>query len=153
MKFNDLSLDRREHLNTVSSEWTDFSSIGPAKKLEKRMVKIMRKNGGIGLAANQIGLDKRVFVMVMPNGKAMAIFNPVIHEYSNEMTYLEEGCLSFPNEFLRINRPDVIRASFFESNGRKKENIMLRGKYAKCFQHELDHLNGITYHARVDTAP
>lgn len=138
-------------LTEVSTNW-EFGKDGDAKRLEKDMIDFMLANRGIGLAANQIGLTKRVFVMGsnnIPNFPApFAVFNPVIKEASTELILDQEGCLSYPNLFLMVKRPKWIVAEYQDSDGNLKE-IRVDGYLSKCFQHELDHLNGICFVDRV----
>lgn len=144
-------LGPHESLTTVSTDWK-FGIDGDAKQLEIDMIKFMIDNNGIGLAANQIGLAKRVFVMGsnnIPNFPApFAVFNPVIKEASAELILDQEGCLSYPDLFLTVKRPSWIIAEYQDSEGNLKE-IRIDGYLSKCFQHEYDHLNGVCFVDRV----
>jgi peptide deformylase len=144
-------LGPHESLTTVSTDWK-FGVDGDAKQLEIDMIKFMVDNNGIGLAANQIGLAKRVFVMGsnnIPNFPApFAVFNPVIKEASAELILDQEGCLSYPDLFLTVKRPSWIIAEYQDSEGNLKE-IRVDGYLSKCFQHEYDHLNGVCFVDRV----
>ena len=112
------------------------------------MCDFMIANHGIGLAANQIGLTKRVFVMGSEHipgfPKPFAVFNPVILNASEETALDKEGCLSYPDLWLSIKRPAVIEVRYQTSDGVVVE-AALSGLIARCFQHELDHLNGICF--------
>jgi peptide deformylase len=138
-------------LTQVSSNW-DFSVDGDAQQIEIDMIDFMIANKGIGLAANQIGITKRVFVMgsnTIENFPApFAVFNPRIVEASGELVLDKEGCLSYPDLFLTIKRPTWIVAEYQDSEGNLKE-IKVDGYLGKCFQHELDHLDGICFVDRV----
>lgn len=126
--------------------------------LTKKMREIMIKANGIGLAANQIGLDLKVFVAQIQKfdktgtprtlraaeQKFYAIFNPEIVKSSSEKTTLEEGCLSVPNAYGEVSRPEKITLQGFDKNS-KKIKIKAWGLLARVFQHEVDHLNGILY--------
>jgi peptide deformylase len=135
----------------VSSNW-NFETDGDAKQLESEMIDFMLANKGIGLAANQIGIAKRVFVMGSNNIEGFpvpfAVFNPVIKEASSDLVLDEEGCLSYPGLFLKLKRPSWIVAEYQDSEGNLKE-IRADGYLAKCFQHEYDHLNGVCFVDRV----
>jgi peptide deformylase len=135
----------------VSSNW-NFETDGDAKQLENNMIDFMLANRGIGLAANQIGIAKRVFVMGSNNIEGFpvpfAVFNPLIKEASSELVLDEEGCLSYPGLFLKLKRPSWIVAEYQDSEGNLKE-IRADGYLAKCFQHEYDHLNGVCFVDRV----
>lgn len=111
------------------------------------LVETCKKYQGIGLSANQCGFRHRVFVLGSKE-EFVAFFNPKIIMKSNEDAHLEEGCLSFPMLGLMITRPAEIMVEYQDFNGEKR-NTQLSGISARCFQHELDHLNGIVYTDRV----
>ncbi len=119
-------------------------------ELEKSMLDIMYKNNGIGLAANQVGIKARMFVMGHKDNPELgqAFFNPVVLENTETIENLEEGCLSFPDIFVKIKRPTAIKARWQTSKGEYKESIF-SGYDCKCFLHELDHLEGIVFKDRV----
>lgn len=108
-------------------------------KLVKLLVKEMNKRGGIGLSANQLGLKERVFVM--KTEPLTCCFNPRIVEVSEEEVLLDEGCLSYPGLFVKIKRPKMIVARYADINGEMVTKTF-DGITARCFQHELDHLEG-----------
>lgn len=145
------SLDHTPVLREVSQDW-NFSGMDDADKLQHDMINFMLANRGIGLAANQIGINKRVFTMgsdthidfVSPR----AFFNPIIVESSREQVLDTEGCLSFPGIWLKIKRPSWLVAEFYSSAG-QKQSMKFEGYQAKCFQHELDHLNGVCFVDKV----
>ena len=144
-------LGQHDSLYQTSEPW-DFSKDGNAVQLEKDMCEFMIESKGIGLAANQIGLLKRVFVMGSTNitgfPKPFAVFNPEITDHSENTVLDEEGCLSFPGLYFKVSRPEWIEAKFQDRDGNIHE-VKMDGYVAKCFQHELDHLNGICYTDRV----
>ncbi|MBI4094591.1 MAG: peptide deformylase [Candidatus Liptonbacteria bacterium] len=109
------------------------------------MKQAMQDANGIGLSANQIGLETRVFVAQVPdqNGhlKFYAIFNPEVVRASEETSALEEGCLSVPGLYGEVERPERITLAGFDKNGRPIK-IKAWGLLARVFQHEIDHLNG-----------
>ncbi len=113
--------------------------------LVARMRRIMQVANGIGLSANQIGLDFRVFVAEVPdrNGdkKFYAVFNPKIEKVSEEKVPYEEGCLSIPGKWGDVIRPEKIVISGFDKTG-KSVKVKAWGLLARVFQHEVDHLNG-----------
>lgn len=147
----ELKLESTDILKTKSTEY-DFEKDGNPRLLEEKMIEIMIANRGIGLAANQLGFDKRIFVMGAESylnfPKPTAMFNPKIIETSKNNVQDLEGCLSFPGLFLSVNRPDWIVGGFFDSNGSYHEEKFI-GYAAKCFQHELDHLDGICFVDKV----
>jgi len=129
----------------------DFNIHDPIA-IAKEMNDIMKRYNGIGLAANQVGLDARIFIMGSDNiegfCKPTAFINPKILKFGDELKLDKEGCLSFPTLYLNVKRPSTIEASFFDVNG-NEQTITVSGYMAKCFQHEYDHLDGICYTNRV----
>lgn len=131
----------------------DFDFTNPdidPKELEKQMLEFMYAHDGIGLAANQVGVKARMFVMgYKDNPEAgMAFFNPMIVANTEKLDELEEGCLSFPGIYVKIKRPSAIKARWQNSSGKWEEGEF-DGYNCKCFLHEFDHLEGITYQDRV----
>ena len=131
----------------------DFSNptIDPIQ-LEQNLIKAMLDRDGIGLAANQVGIRARVFVMGWRGNPetAEAFFNPMIAATVDELEDMEEGCLSFPGIFVNIKRPKKILARWQNSKGEWQQSE-LDGYNCKCFLHELDHLEGIVFQDRVST--
>ena len=116
-------------------------------KLKEGMIDRMFEEGGVGLSANQIGYEYRVFVMKGANKEQSMFFaNPEIIELSEETENMEEGCLTGGCEgiFAIIKRPSWVRARWQDENGDVKE-MEFSGMTGRCFQHELDHLNGILF--------
>ena len=111
------------------------------------LVETCKLNRGIGLSANQCGFPYRVFVMGYENNY-VAFFNPEIINISKEEVHMIEGCLSFPFLGLRITRPAEIGVRYQDYTGEWK-GTTLSGISARCFQHELDHQNGIVYTDKV----
>jgi len=107
----------------------------------------MKQLGGVGLSANQVGLDMRVFVMGLGELK-IAVFNPIIIKYSKEEESFNEGCLSYPGIMLSIKRPTKITATYQDETGNYVEQDF-NGLTARIFQHEYDHMNGTDYTQRV----
>ena len=117
-------------------------------ELKKEMVDFMLANNGIGLSANQIGLDAKVFVMGDKVENSTMCINPTVIQYTEETQNDFEGCLSFPNIYVRIKRPSQILAEFYDEN-LEKQTVKIEGYSAKCYLHELDHLLGITFKDRA----
>jgi peptide deformylase len=111
------------------------------------LVETCKKHKGYGLSANQCGFRHRVFVMGAKE-EYVAFFNPKIVATTKEDAHMEEGCLSFPLLALHITRPAEIMVEYQDFNGEKK-SAQFSGISARCFQHELDHMNGIVYTSRV----
>lgn len=130
-----------------SDPWV-FNTDPDPLQLEREMCEFMVRAGGIGLAANQIGLTKRVFTMGSYDNpgypQPFALFNPRILEASKDMVLDQEGCLSYPGLYLNIKRPSWIIGEYQNSKGDLIE-AKFDGYLAKCFQHELDHLNGVCF--------
>jgi peptide deformylase len=146
-----LNLENKDSLKIVSSDW-DFETDGDSEKLTYEMIDLMLSSNGIGLAANQVNLQKRVFVMGHKSHsdfpKPFSIFNPEIISSSDEQVLNIEGCLSFPGLYLNLKRPTWIIAKYYDDKGTEKE-IKLSGYAATCFQHEYDHLNGVCFVDKV----
>ena len=115
--------------------------------LASRLVETCKHHRGVSLSANQCGFKHRVFVMGAGD-EYVAFFNPKLIAESNDKVMMTEGCLSFPLLGLHIERSAGIVVEFHNHLGElKKEN--LTGISARCFLHELDHLNGVCYTSRV----
>jgi len=129
----------------------DFNFNDPiidAKILIEKMTETMLANSGMGLAANQVGIRTRVFIMG-DDKNITAFFNPII---VNAGVAIEdyESCLSFPNIWAKIKRPSVINVKWQDINGEWMETE-LSGMNCKCFLHEYDHLEGITFKDRISS--
>lgn len=137
----------------LDEQMPDFDFANPFMdpvKLEKQMLEAMYTSDGIGLAAPQVGLKTRVFVMGhkdMPEN-SMAFFNPEVVDASSDLLDIEEGCLSFPLVFVKIKRPSWIVGKYYTSSGEERTE-RFEGYNCKCFLHELDHLNGINFKDRL----
>ena len=107
--------------------------------------KMMEKNG-LGLSANQLGLPYRVFIM--RGDPCKVCFNPRVVDMSEELVVLEEGCLTYPDLYVKIKRPVGVRVRYQDVNGEIQTEKFV-GITARCFLHELDHLNGIDYLMRA----
>jgi peptide deformylase len=129
----------------------DFDELD-AKQVSGQMASIMLAKNGIGLAANQVGLDAQIFVMRPIEHaevtKPFAVINPQIVEISEEVVLGKEGCLSHIGLMLNIKRPSKLVAQFLDIDA--KECILeFSGIDARCFLHEYDHLQGIEFTERV----
>ena len=116
-------------------------------KLVRRLKMTMKLYSGLGLAANQCAVKERVFVIGTDQFQ-MACINPKVIESSEEIVKDTEGCLSFPAFFLSIPRPKWIEVEFTDENGQRKQT-RLDGLTARCFLHELEHLNGVKFTSHV----
>jgi peptide deformylase len=115
--------------------------------LVKRLKMTMKLYSGLGLAANQCAVKERVFVIGTDQFQ-MACINPKVLETSEEIVKDTEGCLSFPAFFLSIPRPKWVDVEFTNENGERKQT-RLDGLTARCFLHELEHLNGVKFTSHV----
>ena len=115
-------------------------------KLSYTLTENMFHHNGVGLSANQIGIEERVFVMMVDIDlqETITCFNPKIIKESKEEVIMEEGCLSYPEMYLDILRPRSIIVKY-EDEGKSIIKRKLDGYAARIFQHEYDHMEGITY--------
>ncbi len=119
------------------------------KKLIVDMAQTMERNQGIGLAAPQVGISKRVIVVLnLENRRILGLVNPKILKKGRETEIGEEGCLSFPGIFLKIKRVKEVEIEGIDING-KKIKLKTKGLLARVFQHEIDHLDGILFIDRI----
>ena len=118
------------------------------QQLMDDMLETMYKANGIGLAAIQIGIPKRIIVMDISKNEnkkePMYFVNPVIKRKDTLKSTYEEGCLSVPNQFAEIDRPKKCEVEYLDYNGEKKI-LKAEGLLATCIQHEMDHLEGILF--------
>ena len=118
--------------------------------LSRVLIDNMIYHNGIGISANQIGIWERAFAMVrdIENNEVMVCFNPrIIKSYSEEVE-MEEGCLSYPELFLKVKRPDKIIVKY-EDEDKKTHKMKLEGLASRVFQHEYDHMEGIDFTQRT----
>ena len=127
----------------------------PVKKVGKEeqilmndMIETMYNSSGIGLAAIQIGVPKRIIVMDISKNdekkNPMYFVNPIIKNKNSDISRYEEGCLSVPDQFAEIDRPSSCEVEYLDYNGKKKF-LKTSGLLATCIQHEMDHLEGILF--------
>jgi len=118
------------------------------RKLMDDMLDTMYAAPGIGLAAIQIGVPKRIIVMDISRDEDKKepryFVNPVIKNKNNETSKYEEGCLSVPDQFAEIERPNKCEVEYLDYNG-KKQLLNADGLLATCIQHEMDHLEGVLF--------
>jgi peptide deformylase len=117
-------------------------------ELKQQMTDVMLSSGGIGLTASQVGLDHKLFIMGDKPGNITMHINPTVLQYTEETVTELEGCLSFPNMFVKIKRPKEILAEFYDEN-LEKQTVKITGYSARCYLHELDHCLGITFKDRA----
>ena len=144
-----------ETLLQTSTVWKEDDSIDgydDVERFESDVIELMLDERGMGLAANQIGITKRFFAIGHESfdtfKKHAIIWNPQVINFSKDLEIDVEGCLSFKNVFVKVERPRAIEVQYETTQG-KTEFAKLDGMESKCFQHELDHLDGITFNKRV----
>jgi peptide deformylase len=142
-----------EHHPMLKQSIPEFKGILPNDALTvliNRLKMTMRMYGGIGLSANQCGVFERVFVIGTDQFQ-IACINPKIISHSKEIDRSPEGCLSYPGLYLHIPRYKSIEVEFYNEKGDLKQ-MKLEGLSARCFQHELDHMNGVRFEDHVGPA-
>ena len=144
MALKDILIHPDPRLKTVADPVAEIDSA--VRKLADDMLETMYDAPGIGLAAPQIGVLKRLLVMdcVKEEGadpRPMALINPEITWTSEETSSYEEGCLSIPDQYAEVERPAEVEVSWLDLDG-KAQSERFDGLWATCVQHEIDHLNG-----------
>lgn len=138
-------------LNTKTKDVSKFSEL--LHELVEDMFDTMYANNGIGLAANQIGKLQRVIVLdtteVVGGTIKQEFINPIITPLSSYFKKEKEGCLSFPGTYVSVNRHPYVKVTASDKTGQLIEMDMLGGIDAICLQHEVDHLDGITFYDRL----
>lgn len=140
-----LSPDERLTTACVPVPVEDIASLRP---LIDQMFATMYSNGGIGLAANQVGLTHRILVADVRRRKPRVFINPEITDTKGGTKMVPEGCLSFPGKTIRVRRAKKVFITALDERG-KTVRGWASGLLAICLQHELDHLDGITFEQRV----
>ena len=130
----------RQHAKTISKVTQKEVDIS------KKMIELLKKAPGVGLAANQIGILKRIVTVYIQDEekkieKTYTLFNPRIKIYSKETVKMEEGCLSLPEQFAEIERPVSIKLEYMDENNKIIEEKK-SGFESRILQHEIDHLSG-----------
>jgi peptide deformylase len=134
-------------LNEVMPEYKDALPNFAMNNLVKQLKLTMKLYGGIGLSANQCGIRARVFIIGTDQFQ-IACINPKVIKSSADLQKDNEGCLSFPALYLKIARPIWCDVGFYDESGQYKE-MRLEGLTARCFLHELDHMNGVKFTSHV----
>lgn len=140
-----------ENDKILKEKCVDFDFQNPpmdAVKLANSLFDTMFKFKGLGLSANQCGKNYRVFVVGFDDTNKQVFFNPEITESSEETAIDIEGCLSYNKLFMRIKRPVWIKIKYQHVNGEVREN-KFTGLTARIIQHEMDHMNGVTFIERA----
>lgn len=126
---------------------------GEIRQLVREMLQSMYSADGIGLAAPQVAVQKQLIVIdCEPDNAAnppLVLVNPTIKSFSNDICVAEEGCLSIPNVYLEVKRPQAVEVTFKDELGRPR-TLQATGLLSRCIQHEIDHLNGVLFVDRVE---
>tara|TARA_B100000683_G_scaffold259146_1_gene282590 strand:+ start:384 stop:908 length:525 start_codon:yes stop_codon:yes gene_type:complete len=143
MSIKDIITVPDETLKKISSP---IEKVGQnEKKLIKDLFETMYHSNGIGLAAVQVGILKRILVLDVSDKKdqkkPISFINPIIKKVSNETSVYEEGCLSIPDTFIEIERPKICEVEYIDIDGKKKF-LKCDGLLSTCLQHEINHLDG-----------
>jgi peptide deformylase len=122
------------------------------RQTAKEMLQTMYSSDGIGLAAPQVGIHKQLIVVDCepdkPEVPPMILINPEIKNYGPELAKDQEGCLSVPEVYMDVERPEAVEVSYRDENGRPR-TIKANGLLARVIQHEIDHLNGVMFVDRI----
>lgn len=133
-------------LKSRASKVKDFDE--PLKQLAEDMMRVMHERDGVGLAANQIGRLKRIFVAAYEDDEYI-IVNPEIEERSETIEKDTEGCLSIPETRVEVERPTAVTVTGQDLSG-APVRVEAEGLLARIFQHEIDHLDGVLILDRTD---
>jgi peptide deformylase len=138
------------HLNTATDPF-DFDEFD-AEKIHYAMSNLLTERNALGCSANQVGWTSSFFCFGDPKDPSthVTVFNPNIVDYFGEEVYYEEGCLSFPGLLVKIKRPENIRARFTSWDG-NTDTLQFKGMSSRVFQHEYDHLSGVSMHRRANS--
>lgn len=135
-----------ECLTNMSVPVTEFDDA--LKTTVAEMFKVMEKADGVGLAAPQVGINKRFFIVKTNDGIERVFINPEIIQTSEKVCTMEEGCLSVPKFYAEVTRAEKVVLQFFDLAG-KSHTIEASGLLARVIQHENDHLNGVLFIDRI----
>jgi peptide deformylase len=123
------------------------------RQLAQQMLQTMYSADGIGLAAPQVGVNKQIIVIDCepdnPNNKPLVLINPTIKRFGSKLCDAQEGCLSIPNVYLDVTRPEEVEVAFKDEYGRP-QTIKAKGLLSRAIQHEMDHLTGVMFVDRVE---
>ncbi|MFO1068151.1 MAG: peptide deformylase [Geminicoccaceae bacterium] len=118
------------------------------RRLMDDMLAAMYAAPGIGLAAPQVGVSKRVIVLDLGKEETtrdpLRMANPELLWTSDDSVAMEEGCLSLPDQFAEVKRPSAVRVGYLDADGNRQE-LAADGMLARCLQHEIDHLDGVLF--------
>ena len=133
-------------LQTPVSDFNFDGDIDPVD-LAQNLYETMREFGGVGLSANQVGINTKAFVIGWDEAR-INVFNPQIVNYTGKEVLMDEGCLSFPGVYMKVKRPGSVHVKFQTETGEWKDEVYW-GITARIFMHEYDHMIGKTFKDRV----
>ena len=135
----------------LSKELNDIDIENPQVDLEEtkdQMVELMVSKRGLGLSAGQVGIDYKLFIIGESKENCMMFVNPEVLSVSEETELDVEGCLSYPDMFVKMPRPNMVEAKWYDEEGKPQEG-RFEGYTARCFLHEYDHLYGVVFKDKV----
>lgn len=135
----------------LSKELNDINIDNPQidlKETKDQMVDLMVSQRGLGLSAGQVGIDYKLFIIGESKENCMMFVNPEVLSVSEETELDVEGCLSYPDMFVKMPRPNMVEAKWFDEEGKPQEG-RFEGYTARCFLHEYDHLFGVVFKDKV----
>ena len=125
----------------------------PLRKLIRLMLQTMYIQDGVGLAAPQVGVHKQIIVVDVnqedPTTPPVVMINPTVQSLAGDLCVLEEGCLSVPNVFMHVKRPELVQVAYKDELGRPQVG-MYNGLLSRVIQHEIDHLDGVLFVDRIE---
>ena len=136
-------------LKTICDPFDFENPLMDPHKLEEELQKIRIAGNGVGLAAPQVGINTRVLVLGTTSEFQMSYFNPIIAAVGAAEEYFIEGCLSYPGLFVKIKRPKDIAIVWWDADG-EQHDMKYNQMVSRILQHEIDHLNGITFLERAN---
>lgn len=113
-------------------------------EITNKMLEVMHANQGLGISANQCGLSDRIIVIDLNGKSPIRLVNPELINTSNKTNRVQEGCLSFPTVYVDRERPESCSVNYYDPADGLMKNIDCHGLLARCVQHEIDHLNGVS---------
>ena len=142
-------LRERAHEVDITGQDGKFTIPDDVKRLSDAMIQVMRRNGGVGIAAPQVGFQCRMISIRSEDGY-LTLINPVVTPLSSEMVDSAEACLSIPGVRAKVKRNEMVRVEGVNIHGDHVVMDEVSGLYATVFQHEADHLNGILFIDRMN---
>lgn len=153
LKYDTIYIPKNSPLETICEPVKDFNSTKVLKIIEDMKDIIKNDSHAYGIAANQLSYDLRIIAMINPDNsirEPLIMINPFLSWVSSDRIYAFEGCLSFPDLYVNIKRPDMVTIEFQDERA-GQNSLTLTGLYARIIQHELDHIDGVPFFRRATT--